>query len=72
LELKDKLRKETGEEITTGISPSYNKMKQEALTALVTLGVARAAAEKSVDSVLKKSGNSLTLEDLVKQALKNA
>ncbi len=72
LELKDKLRKETGDEITTGLAPSYNKMKQEALTALVTLGVARAAAEKSVDSVLKKSGNSLTLEDLVKQSLKNA
>ena len=47
-------------------------MKQEALTALTTLGIARAAAEKSVDAVLKKSGNSLTLEDLVKQALKNA
>jgi holliday junction DNA helicase RuvA len=72
LELKDKLRKDSGEEINTGISTSYNKMKQEALTALVTLGVARVAAEKSVDSVLKKSGNSLTLEDLVKQALKNA
>jgi Holliday junction DNA helicase RuvA len=72
LELKDKLKKDAGEEITSGLSPSYNKMKHEALTALVTLGVARAAAEKSVDSVLKKSGNSLTLEDLVKQALKNA
>jgi len=72
LELKDKLKKDAGEEITTGLSPSYNKMKQEALTALMTLGVARVAAEKSVDTVLKKSGNSLTLEDLVKQALKNA
>ncbi|HEX8060780.1 MAG TPA: Holliday junction branch migration protein RuvA [Cyclobacteriaceae bacterium] len=72
LELKDKLKKESGEEMTTGLTPSYNKMKQEALTALVTLGVARAAAEKSIDTVLKKSGNSLTLEDLVKQALKNA
>jgi hypothetical protein len=29
------------------------------------------AAEKSVDAVLKKSGNTVTLEDLVKQALKN-
>jgi Holliday junction DNA helicase RuvA len=72
LELKDKLKKETGEETSLGLTPSYNKMKQEALTALTTLGIARAAAEKSVDTVLKKSGNSLTLEDLVKQALKNA
>jgi Holliday junction DNA helicase RuvA len=72
LELKDKLKKDAGEEITTGLAPSYNKMKQEALTALMTLGIARSAAEKSLDTVLKKSGNSLTLEDLVKQALKNA
>lgn len=72
LELKDKLKKDAGEEISAGQTPSYNKMKQEALTALMTLGIARAAAEKSVDTVLKKSGNSLTLEDLVKQALKNA
>jgi Holliday junction DNA helicase RuvA len=72
LELKDKLRKESGEEQSIATGPSYNKTKQEALTALMTLGIARAAAEKSLDTVLKKSGNSLTLEDLVKQALKNA
>jgi holliday junction DNA helicase RuvA len=72
LELKDKLRKEAGEEHVIGSAPTYNKTKQEALTALMTLGIARAAAEKSIDTVLKKSGNSLTLEDLVKQALKNA
>jgi Holliday junction DNA helicase RuvA len=72
LELKDKLKKESGEEISGAVAPAYNKMKQEALTALMTLGIARSAAEKSIDSALKKSGNSLTLEDLVKQALKNA
>lgn len=72
LELKDKLRKEGGEESSGTFAPAYNKMKQEALTALMTLGIARSAAEKSIDSALKKSGNSLTLEDLVKQALKNA
>jgi holliday junction DNA helicase RuvA len=72
LELKDKLKKEGAEEHQIGSAPTYNKTKQEALTALMTLGIARAAAEKSLDTVLKKSGNSLTLEDLVKQALKNA
>ena len=72
LELKDKLKKESGEEMSGAIAHSYNKIKQEALTALMTLGIARSAAEKSIDSALKKSGNSLTLEDLVKQALKNA
>jgi holliday junction DNA helicase RuvA len=36
------------------------------------LGLSKAVAEKSIDTVLKKSGNTITLEDLVKQALKNA
>jgi Holliday junction DNA helicase RuvA len=72
LELKDKLKKEGGEEISTGTSASHNKLKEEALTALTTLGIARPAAEKSIDAVLKRSGNSLTLEELVKQALRNA
>jgi Holliday junction DNA helicase RuvA len=72
LELKDKLRKDAGEEISQGLSAPHNKTKQEALTALLTLGIARPAAEKSIDAVLKRSGNSLTLEELVKQALRNA
>lgn len=72
LELKDKLRKDAGEEISQGLSTSHNKTREEALTALLTLGIARPAAEKSVDAVLKRSGNSLTLEELVKQALRNA
>lgn len=72
VELKDKLKREVPEE--TGTSPLnlHNTIKQQALSALVTLGIPKPAAEKSVDAILKKSGNSLTLEDLVKQALKNA
>jgi Holliday junction DNA helicase RuvA len=70
LELKDKLRKEPEESTIPGFS--HNTVRQEALSALVTLGIGRAAAEKSVDAVLKKSGNTLRLEELVKQALKNA
>ena len=73
IELKDKLKKESWEEIQPSISHSpYNTLKKEALSALLTLGLPKAAAEKSIDSVLKKSGNTITLEDLVKQALKNA
>jgi len=71
LELKDKLRKDT---IEDGGKPGlvHNTMRHEALTALMTLGITKSAAEKSVDSVLKLSGNAISLEDLVKQALKNA
>jgi Holliday junction DNA helicase RuvA len=71
VELKDKLKKDVSEDLTT--TPSlHNTIKQQALSALVTLGIPKPTAEKSVDAILKKSGNSLTLEDLVKQALKNA
>jgi holliday junction DNA helicase RuvA len=73
IELRDKLKKESWEETQPAISLGlHNTMRNEALSALLTLGLPKAAAEKSVDSVLKKSGNTITLEDLVKQALKNA
>ena len=72
LELRDKVKKEVLETTThSGASP-YNTMQKEALTALMTLGISRAAAEKSIEAVLKKSGNTLSLEDLVKMALKNS
>jgi Holliday junction DNA helicase RuvA len=73
IELKDKLKKETWEETQPLVSfGAHNTLRKEALSALLTLGLPKAAAEKSVDTVLKKSGNTITLEDLVKQALKNA
>ncbi|MBP9925822.1 MAG: Holliday junction branch migration protein RuvA [Cyclobacteriaceae bacterium] len=72
LELKDKFRKDPLLEDTEKPGLVRNTMRHEALTALVTLGITRVAAEKSVDSVLKKSGNTISLEELVKQALKNA
>jgi holliday junction DNA helicase RuvA len=72
IELKDKLKKDSYEEISGGTGVRNNTLRNEALSALVTLGIARNVAEKSVDTVLKKLGNTITLEDLVKQALKNA
>jgi len=73
IELKDKLKKESWDETEPTISGGpYNTLRKEALSALLTLGLPKTAAEKSVDTVLKKSGNTITLEDLVKQALKNA
>ena len=72
LELKDKLRKAPSDGTSTLPGIVNNTLRQEALTALMTLGIVRAAAEKSIDAVLRKSGNTISLEDLVKQALKNA
>jgi len=72
IELKDKLKKESWDESIPAVSSGpHNTLRKEALSALLTLGLPKAAAEKSVDTVLKKSGNTITLEDLVKQALKN-
>src|SRR5688572_15595005 len=73
IDLKDKLKKESWEEGqgTVSMGP-HNTLRKEALSALLTLGLPKIVAEKSVDTVLKKSGNTITLEDLVKQALKNA
>ncbi len=73
IDLKDKLKKENWEDTQPSIyGGPHNTLRKEALSALLTLGLPKAVAEKSVDNALKKSGNTITLEDLVKQALKNA
>jgi holliday junction DNA helicase RuvA len=71
LELKDKLKKD-GHDEAGKPGMVHNTMRYEALTALVTLGIAKPAAEKSIDTILKRMGTSISLEELVKQALKNA
>lgn len=73
LELRDKVMK--GEVINPSASltaTAHNTVRQEALSALVTLGINRAAAEKSLDTLVKQHGNTLSLEELIKLALKNA
>ncbi len=71
LELKDKLRKEGFIENNADlISPIDNTLRDEALSALVTLGINKNTAEKSITDALKKSGNQITLEELIKQVLK--
>jgi holliday junction DNA helicase RuvA len=72
LELKDKLRKDVQDEGMSKQGMIHNTLRQEALTALMTLGIAKPAAERSIDTVLKRTGSTISLEELVKQALKNA
>lgn len=72
IELKDKLTKEI---IADGINPtvfaSQNlTLRSEALSALVTLGIQKATAEKSVDTILRRSGGDITLEELIKLSLR--
>ncbi len=74
LELKDKMRKIDllpSDHKTFSSTPS-NNIRQEAFNALVTLGFARAAAEKNIDTVIKQKGEDISLEDLIKWALKSS
>ena len=74
LELKDKLKKEEllGTEVGQIVSSSHNTIKNEALSALVTLGIGKQQAEKSIESVLQNIEEQITLEELIKRALKRS
>jgi len=73
LELKDKILK-AGYEAKIDIfsGQAYNTIQEEALSALITLGINKIAAEKTVNAILKKSGSDITLEEVIKQALKSS
>jgi Holliday junction DNA helicase RuvA len=75
LELRDKMRKDellakAGVD-TVPMAKAHNTNRAEALAALVTLGFARAAAEKTLDQIQNKHGNDLGVEALIKFALKS-
>lgn len=73
LELKDKMKKEGLLEKGVGIVPSaHNSLRNEALSALTTLGIGKPAAEKNIDAILKQYGSQIKLEELIKLALKRA
>ena len=69
LELQDKLKKEGPDSLIN--MPSHNTAKDEALSALVMLGFAKNAAEKSLDTAIKAGSENLSVEQLIKIALKN-
>jgi Holliday junction DNA helicase RuvA len=69
LELQDKLRKEGPDTLT--VMPINKTAKDEALSALVMLGFARNAAEKILEQEINKNSEELTVEQLIKYALKN-
>lgn len=67
LDLKDKVDKiEISREPG---APAMSAGKQEALSALVMLGFNKQAAEKIVDKIILQQGSSISVEDLIKQAL---
>lgn len=71
VDLKGKMGKHEGG-ISQILTQSYNKNKDEALMALVTLGFPKAAAEKAIEKATKQQGVSTeNVEILIKAALKN-
>jgi Holliday junction DNA helicase RuvA len=69
MELKDKVAKGSFG-VQDNFSSSYNNNKMEALSALVALGFAKNLAEKVLDGIVKSEGSELTVEELIKKALK--
>ena len=68
LELRDKLGKSKVE--TNFSSLIDNSLEQDALNALIALGIARPAAENAIRKVLNEGAESHKVEDVIKKALK--
>lgn len=69
VDLKDKINQTDEQEEHQLISAPNNRIENEALSALVTLGFARASAEKVIQAVLKQD-ETISIEGLVKACLK--
>ena len=69
LELRDKLGKTLP---ISNISPLINNtLEQDALNALIALGIGRSVAEQAVQKVLKAAPETTSVEDIIKNALKS-
>lgn len=68
IDLKDKIIKTYGMDEVSGVQS--NTSKEEALTALEVLGFTRKQSEKVIDRILR-TDISMSVENLIKQALKN-
>lgn len=71
LELKDKIKGEAVEAVP-GVDAHLGQKKQEALAALVNLGLPKAAMEKRVQEILQQHGAGVAVADIIKLALKKS
>lgn len=69
VELRDKLSKQSADNIITG--KHENNIENDAIFALISLGIVRNLAEQAVKKALTQNPETLVLEDLIKTALKN-
>lgn len=68
LELRDKVNKI--DSIRHVAAPVNNSIQQDALNALIALGIARPQAEASIKKITITDNNTSNLEELIKKALK--
>jgi Holliday junction DNA helicase RuvA len=71
LELKDKMKKSQDIDILEKSVNSSNSLVDDALNALVTLGINRNIAEQAIQKVLKSEPQLSDIESLIKKSLKS-
>ena len=73
LELRDKVKKDSliGQN-AQNYQVSHNSIQNEALSALVTLGINKNVAEKAIINNLRNAEKDLTVEELIKRVLKSS
>jgi len=69
IDLKDKIGKSTPQNIEK-ITISYNNNRVEALSALISLGFAKNSADAALEKIVRAEGTQLSIEELIKKALK--
>ncbi|WP_126653490.1 Holliday junction branch migration protein RuvA [Chryseobacterium aureum] len=69
VDLKDKVQKYSDPNANISVVTD-NKIKEESLSALEVLGIPKRASEKIADRIIKQNPN-ISVEELVKQILKN-
>tara|TARA_B100001287_G_C22628652_1_gene503913 strand:+ start:15 stop:599 length:585 start_codon:yes stop_codon:yes gene_type:complete len=70
LELKDKISKEDIDDIKF-VESFDNTIRNEALSALSSLGISKNVVERHIDNILEKNIN-ITLEELIREVLKRS
>ena len=69
LDLKDKVKKESGE-ISLNLVQKDNRIREEALSALVSLGFVRINVQKTLNKILQEQPDIKSVEELIRVALK--
>jgi len=70
IDLKDKIAKSIPNNNIEKIAIPYNNNRGEALFALVSLGFAKNSADSALEKIIRAEGTNLSIEELIKKALK--